>query len=71
MAANQAGYSGTPLAKKLGIKPDHTVAVLSEPEEFRSWLELPPGRPIPQVDRQEPRHRDRLQHQTIGAGQTD
>lgn len=43
MAAEQAGYSGTPLAKKLGIKPDHAVAVLSEPDEFRSWLELPPG----------------------------
>jgi len=38
-----AGYSGTPLAKKLGIKPDHVVAVLSEPDGFRTWLELPPG----------------------------
>ena len=45
MASNQpsAGYSGTPLAKKLGIKPDHVVAVLSEPDDFRTWLELPPG----------------------------
>ncbi len=33
-----AGYSGTPLAKKLGIKPGHTVATVNEPEEFRSLL---------------------------------
>ncbi len=39
MVAPTAGYSGTPLAKKLGIKPGHTVAVLDEPDGFRSWLE--------------------------------
>lgn len=33
-----AGYSGTPLAKKLGIKADHVVAVLDEPEVFRALL---------------------------------
>lgn len=33
-----AGYSGTPLARKLGIKPGHTVATLNEPDEFRSLL---------------------------------
>lgn len=32
------GYSGTPLAKKLGVKAGHTVAVLNEPEGFRGWL---------------------------------
>jgi hypothetical protein len=26
-----AGYSGTPLAKKLGIKPGHTVLIVDEP----------------------------------------
>jgi hypothetical protein len=26
-----AGYSGTPLVKKLGVKPGHTVAVLGQP----------------------------------------
>jgi hypothetical protein len=31
------------LAKKLGIKPGHVVAVLSEPDGFRTWLDLPPG----------------------------
>ncbi len=37
-----AGYSGTPLPKKLGIKPGHTVAIHDEPEEFRDLLvELP------------------------------
>ena len=29
-----AGYSGTPLAKKLGIKEGHRLAVLSAPEGF-------------------------------------
>ena len=39
-----AGYSGTPLAKKLGVKAGHTVAVLNEPEGFRGWLvPLPDG----------------------------
>ena len=30
-----AGYSGTPLAKKLGIKEGHMVATLNDPPEFR------------------------------------
>jgi hypothetical protein len=34
-----AGYSGTPLPKKLGIKPGHRVLLLSAPEPFE--LELP------------------------------
>ncbi len=39
-----AGYSGTPLAKKLGIKEGHRVCLLREPEEFRSLLvDLPAG----------------------------
>ncbi len=29
-----AGYSGTPLAKKLGIKPGHEVALLAAPAGF-------------------------------------
>ena len=29
-----AGYSGTPLPKKLGIKPGHRVLLLSAPEHF-------------------------------------
>jgi hypothetical protein len=29
-----AGYSGTPLPRKLGIKPGHRVAVLNGPEGF-------------------------------------
>ena len=29
-----AGYSGTPLAKKLGIKPEHRLAVLDAPADF-------------------------------------
>lgn len=38
------GYSGTPLAKKLGIKERHAVAVLDDPGEFMSWVDpLPDG----------------------------
>lgn len=33
-----AGYSGTPLARKLGIKPGHTVATVHEPPEFRALV---------------------------------
>ena len=37
-----AGYSGTPLAKKLGIKPEHLVALLGAPDGF-VVEDLPPG----------------------------
>lgn len=33
-----AGYSGTPLAKKLGIKPGHHIATVNEPSDFRHLL---------------------------------
>lgn len=37
-----AGYSRTPLAQKLGIKPDHLVVLLAAPD---GWVipDLPPG----------------------------
>jgi hypothetical protein len=39
-----AGYSGTPLPKKLGIKPDHAVALVNAPPGFPALLgELPEG----------------------------
>ena len=39
-----AGYSGTPLVKKLGIKPRTTVAVIGAPSDFRGQLAgLPEG----------------------------
>lgn len=39
-----AGYSGTPLPKKLGIKPGSTVALLNPPQGFARKLEsLPEG----------------------------
>lgn len=39
-----AGYSGTPLAKKLGIRPDDEVVLLGEPDDFRPLLGgLPDG----------------------------
>ncbi len=39
-----AGYSGTPLPKKLGIKPDHLVALINAPLGFDVTLgELPIG----------------------------
>jgi len=33
-----AGYSGTPLAQKLGIKPGDTVLSIDAPKEYRAWL---------------------------------
>jgi hypothetical protein len=36
--AAQAGYSGTPLPRKLGIKPGHAVAVLGAPPGFADGL---------------------------------
>lgn len=39
-----AGYSGTPLPKKLGIKPDGRFAVRNAPDGFDATLgDLPPG----------------------------
>lgn len=37
-----AGYSGTPLPKKLGVKQGHQIALIREPDGFRTTLgELP------------------------------
>ena len=39
-----SGYSGTPLLKKLGIKPPLTFLVVDMPRDYRAWLgELPAG----------------------------
>lgn len=39
-----AGYSGTPLAKKLGIKERHVVVTLGAPKHYRALLApLPAG----------------------------
>jgi len=39
-----AGYSGTPLSKKLGIKPGHAVYVIDPPAGYRGLLApLPDG----------------------------
>ncbi|MBW4891960.1 DUF3052 domain-containing protein [Mucilaginibacter sp. HMF5004] len=39
----QAGYSGTPLAKKLGIKPGCKIALINTPEHYLSlFADLPP-----------------------------
>jgi hypothetical protein len=39
-----AGYSGTPLVRKLGIKPGATVALIRAPEGFDAVLgEIPDG----------------------------
>ena len=38
-----AGYSGTPLVRKLGIKPDTTLALLDAPRGFRRELVGLPG----------------------------
>ena len=43
-AVKSVGYSGTPLAKKLGFKAPMTVYTVDAPREYRAWLEgLDPG----------------------------
>jgi hypothetical protein len=47
---NMAGYSGTPLVKKLGIKEGHQIALLGAPDGFARTLgELPKG-VVPRAD---------------------
>ena len=42
--SNFAGYSGTPLPRKLGIKENSTVALVDGPKDFEATLgNLPPG----------------------------
>jgi CheY-like chemotaxis protein len=42
--SNLAGYSGTPLPKKLGIKPNSVVALVGAPKDFEKTLgDLPEG----------------------------
>lgn len=42
-ASNLAGYSGTPLPRKLGIKPGRVVALVGAPPDFEATLgDLPP-----------------------------
>ena len=39
-----SGYSGTPLARKLGIRPEARLALVNAPDGFDDTLgELPPG----------------------------
>ena len=38
-----AGYSGTPLPRKLGIKDGARVAIVAAPNGFADALDLPPG----------------------------
>jgi hypothetical protein len=33
-----AGYSGTPLAKKLGLKPGSIILTINAPKGYKSWL---------------------------------
>jgi len=40
---SSAGYSGTPLPKKLGIKEGAEVAILNAPEDFTDTLGALPG----------------------------
>jgi hypothetical protein len=42
-----AGYSGTPLPKKLGVKPGQTIVAVGAPDTFEAALgELPDGAQI-------------------------
>ena len=46
-----AGYSGTPLVKKLGIKPEFEIAFINAPENFVKELELPAGVPVKAISK--------------------
>jgi hypothetical protein len=37
-----AGYSGTPLVKKLGIKPGSNIVLVNAPSDYATELDLPP-----------------------------
>jgi hypothetical protein len=41
-----AGYSGTPLAKKLGIKPEQTVVTIGAPGNYKKLLSPVPERVV-------------------------
>jgi hypothetical protein len=49
-AGPPAGYSGTPLPRKLGIKPGHEVAVLGGPASLADRLSGLPGIAPPRRD---------------------
>ena len=53
-----AGYSGTPLSKKLGIKPGARVALVRAPEGFERALD-------PMPDGARLRHQARGQHDVV------
>ena len=46
-----AGYSGTPLVKKLGIKSGMNVRFVNDPPLFKRTLDLPPVLTINQASR--------------------
>lgn len=51
-----AGYSGTPLAKKLGFKEGFTILTVNEPDHYRDLIDpLPPNtrftnKPVANID---------------------
>jgi hypothetical protein len=50
-----SGYSGTPLVKKLAIKPNSTVLLVGAPPDFETTLgELPPGTRLSRAARKAP-----------------
>lgn len=38
-----AGYSGTPLSKKLGIAPPMTLVSIDAPKDYAAWVKAPKG----------------------------
>ncbi len=47
------GYSGTPLPRKLGVKPPMTLVTIDAPREYRLWLgKLPEGVAVVSTSRQ-------------------
>lgn len=49
-----SGYSGTPLFKKLGYKPDQVVCAVNQPEGYFDWLNgIPNGIEFKDLDESE------------------
>jgi hypothetical protein len=64
-----AGYSKTPLARKLGIKPGHKIALLNAPENYDQTLgDLPENVAVVDTDQNS---LDVIQFFTTSAGELD
>lgn len=65
-----AGYSGTPLAKKLGIEVDEKVLTVGAPPELEAWLDPISCRCANQLEVPQRGHRSRVRCHNEGHAPT-